>query len=547
MPKHSNSLRQLLLCLPPAIVGAYAILYWCNSHQDLSELYKSLNPYFYRAAMWEADLFTIATKSMGNWWCVAGFLAALTWTVLLWKTPWPPMPKIRLNKNTAGTYSLILVGSILLSLAFNQNITYSSDEVFSALNFAALPIFQTISNYPLPNNHLFFNLINGLLFGWADDLVLTGRVISLFCYLATVCLTWHFLSKWTDAKWLRWPILLVIALQFPVLGFSWQARGYEMVLLFSCLSLGTFVQYFNSGSSKFLPLHAACNMAGIFTLPTYLYWWLGLLLASVLIQIFEKRIDKPYFKWSTLAICGSLILYLPLFSFSGIHSLTANKYVQAESTSHLQFLLNLNKGNYFDGLFSEWFAASTISFWVSLLAVLLPMLLFRKPNGKRHQIILGITFYCIIIAFVFTSTFILRLPYYRNLIAHGYLAILSPIIAVLPYFQSKNGHRFLGAFLLLIAAIFIKKNAHRIPNDLYYYQVSHEFNKNNGIPINIDTLKPIYLDYEQFYWWYVLNKQYPNINSKILWNRPRADYSESQIIQKDSLSHRDQGVYQLIE
>ena len=320
-----------------------------------------------------------------------------------------------------------------------------------------------------------------------------------------------------------------------------------MVLLLSCLSLGTFIQYFNSGSTKFLPLHAACNMAGIFTLPTYLYWWLGLLLASTLIQIFEKRIDKPFLRCSILAICGSLILYLPLLSFSGIHSLTDNKYVQAENTGHLQFLLNLNKGNYFDGLFSEWFAVSTVSFSVGLVAVLLPILLFIKPNGKRHQKLLGIAFYCIVFAFVFTSTFILRLPYYRNLIAHGYLAILIPIIAILPYFQSNYGRRFLGLLLLLIAVVFIKINRPRIPNDLYYYHVSHEFNKNNQIPIKIDASKPIYLDYEQFYWWYVLNKQYPNISLKILPNRPRATYPESQIIQYDSLSHRDQGVYQLIE
>ncbi|MCF8243953.1 MAG: hypothetical protein K9J37_01225 [Saprospiraceae bacterium] len=386
-----------------------------------------------------------------------------------------------------------------------------------------------------------------MLFGWADDLVLTGRLISLFCYMATVFLTWHFLSKWTDAHWLRWPILLVITLQFPALGFSWQARGYEMVLLFSCLSLGTFIHYFNSGSTRFLPLHAACNMAGIFTLPTYLYWWLGLLLAGLMIQFFDKRIDKPYLKWSTLAICGSLILYLPLLSFSGLHSLTDNKYVQAETTGHLDFLLNLNKGNYFDGLFSEWFAASNVSFGVGLIAMLLPILLFKKPNGKRHQKLLGIAFYCIVFAFVFTSTFILRLPYYRNLIAHGYLAILCPIIAVLPYSHSKYGRRFFWVLLLLIAAIFIKMNMPRIPNDLYHYPVSHEFKKNNQIPINIDIPKPIYLDYEQFYWWYVLNKQYPNISLKILPNRPRADNLESQIIQHDSLSHRDKGIYQLVE
>ncbi|MBK9012898.1 MAG: hypothetical protein IPM82_01795 [Saprospiraceae bacterium] len=478
---------------------------------------------------------------------MAALIAALAWSYFFRKTAMPQLPKLNLKKQTVATTALIALGAIFVSFVQNQTTLYTSDEVFSAVNFASLPKFQCISNYALPNNHLFFNAINGTIFSWSNDLVFTGRLISLFCYWATLCLTWFFLKKWTDSRWLSSLILLVLALQFPVLGFSWQARGYELVLLFSCLSLGTFVGYFTKRSPYLLTLHTVCNVVGILTLPTFLYWWLGLLLAGSLVQGFERKPDKPFITSSILGFSASFILYLPLLSFSGIGAVTDNKYVQSENTTHLHFLSHLNERHYFDGLFSEWFCVDNGSVFLGIMGLLLPMLLFAKSSKYRERMVLGVAYYSIGIAFLCMSVFILKLPYYRNMIAHGYLALLVPIIAILPYFRSKYMRPILGALLLIIAAVFAKKNYTRIPNNLYYYDVAHEFKKNKKTKININPLRPIYLDYESFYWWYVLQKKYPGQKLQIKPNRPKSSQPASQIVQHDSLSHTDPGLYQMLD
>ncbi len=547
--------------------------------------YKGINPYFYNAATWESDLFTETVKATGNWWCLAALLAALVWAYFLWKAPMPPMPKLVLKKQSVGAYILLALAGIFVSLIANHHTIYASDEVFSAVNFASLPAFQCFSNYPKPNNHLLFNGINGALFFWCDDLVLTGRLISLFCYFGVLAFTWHFLGKWTASvelskrekineanisckssitspdlgsgqihhssfiihHLLKCLILLVVALQFPVWGFSWQARGYEMVLLCSCLSLGSFMAYFTSRSQHLLPLHIACNMAGMLTLPTYLYWWLGLLLAFVLLQVTERRLDKPYIRSSIMGFAGSLLLYLPLLSFSGLAALADNKYVQSEKTTTWHFLTHLNEHHYFDGLFSEWFCAESSSLIISAVGLLLPVLLFIYPRKNAQRRMLGIVYYSILIAFLCVSVFILKLPFYRNMIAHGYWALLVLVIAIMPCFRSRTMQVVLGIALLVVSAVFAKKNHARLPNSLYYYDVAKAFETNSRIDIKINPTRTIYLDYESFYWWYVLQKKYPAQKLKIETNRPRSSQQESHIMQQDSVAHTDAGVYQLTD
>jgi hypothetical protein len=475
---------------------------------------------------------------------MAALLAAGCWAFFLWKTPLPGLPKFVLKKQNIFAVSCIGLVAVVVSLLVNSGLLYASDEVFSAVNFGSLPSFQAISNYPLPNNHLGFNAINGALFFWSEDLVLTGRLISLACYMAVLGFSWFFLGKWVESIWLKCLILLVVAVQFPVLGFSGQARGYELVLLCSCLSLGSFVAYFSHRSPYALSLHTACNVVGILTLPTYLYWWLGLGLAALLWMVSTRRLDWAFVRSSITGVAASLVLMLPLLTFSGLASLTDNRYVQPAKTSAWHFLTHLNEKHYFNGLFSEWFSSGSASLTIGLICGALPLFLFIYPRQNKERRLLGIAYYSIVFAFLIMSVFMLKLPFYRNLIAHGYLALIVSIIAVLPWFRAKWSQVFFGIALFSIGVLFLQKNNARIPNDLYYYDVKTEFEKTSRIPTSIDVSKPIHLDYESFYWWYVLREKYPEKQLMIEPNRPM---NIQQRIHEDSISAGHRGMYQLLE
>ncbi|MEK7256918.1 MAG: hypothetical protein AAB316_19340, partial [Bacteroidota bacterium] len=250
MKKPTRFFQSFIVFALPFSVAVYSIWYWSSSHGELATWYKNIHPFFYKSEAWETSFFTENVKVTGNWWCAAAMLAAIVWVAIFWKTRLLDLPKITLKKRPVLIYLSIVVAAILLFLVANMRSAYhATDEVFSTLNFAALPTFQTISYYPLPNNHILFNTINGSLF-WVEDMVQSGQIISMICYMATLCFTWFFLQKYVVTAWLRGLILLVLALQFPVWGFSAQARGYELLLLLSCLSLGTFCAYFSTAGNN---------------------------------------------------------------------------------------------------------------------------------------------------------------------------------------------------------------------------------------------------------------------------------------------------------
>lgn len=526
-------------------VGLCSAAYWASSHEDLAIWYKSLNPIFYGSGTWQSEFFTQNTKTTGNWWCLLALCATILAAWFCWK-----MQPLRLklpDLEWADAFALTLIVSLGINARryLHPSTIYTTDEVFSALNFGSLPFFQAISYYPKPNNHPFFNALNGLLFGSFDDLVFTGRMISLACYLGVLAFTFFFLKRWTESLLLRASTVIMVAFQFPIIGFAWQARGYEMVLLCSCLSLGGLLDYFAKRSREGLALHTVANVLGMFVLPSYLYWWAGLLVAGGFVQVWERKFDRSFLKASFIGFTGSLVVYLPLLCFSGLGSLAENKYVEAAKISRFDFIAQLNANHYFDGLFYEWFCASNGALVIGLTAFILPILLFIKPSSSKERQHLAIVYYSMIFAFMLMAVIMLRLPFYRNLIAHGYLILLVPIIALFPFLKNKWSQLIFALATLVASWFFIKTNKPRIPDSLYYYHAQHVLKENKQELINLDLARPIFLDDEAFYWWYVLQEKYPNQPLDIRPNMPKSAFEPSKILPQDTSLHRVEGIFQV--
>ena len=224
-------LWQCAIYAVPLIIAIYSIWYWNSTYEQLIQFYKSLNSTFYNASIWSDKFFTATVKQQGNWWCLIALIAAIVWTVLVRKSKPFVLPKLSLKKNSLIIYSIIIIIGTALSYIANVHLRHGTDEIFSAYNFASLPAFQCLSYYALPNNHILFNFLNGINKFWCDDLVITGRIFSLICYVLTLCITWNFMQKWIQSILLRSFALLLLAVQLPVWGFSSQARGYEFLLL----------------------------------------------------------------------------------------------------------------------------------------------------------------------------------------------------------------------------------------------------------------------------------------------------------------------------
>ncbi len=214
----------------------FSTFYLFASHDHLAHWFIGLNGCFYKQQDWATDFFTPGIKSDGNMYSLIGIAISLPGILYLarrLKTPTSPntfFEKTQRNKDILPM-ALCVVAAIVLWQWGNRQALPAYDEVFSAQNSAGINPFQCIAYYMLPNNHLLFNLINNIIFHFAADKVITGRLISLAVYCGFIVLVYRCFYSLFQNRVLAVLAGIAIALQFFTWGFSFQARGYELYLL----------------------------------------------------------------------------------------------------------------------------------------------------------------------------------------------------------------------------------------------------------------------------------------------------------------------------
>jgi hypothetical protein len=513
-----------------AVLVLAALLYsgWYCSH-DYTELiswWMRLENRFYGSATWTAEVCTPAVYAAGRIWCIVAVASTLlTWATYEWGRRYFPVfaaPR-RTAKHFGPFLMILLLGSILWWLGA-RSCPHATDEVFSAVHFARLPAFQTIAHYALPNNHLFFNLLNGC-FDIQPDTVTPGRVLSGLCYVGTLWMVYGFTSQVFHLAALPARSLVFVmafmAVQFPAWGFGTQARGYSLVLLLGWGSLWAWWQHHAPNRDATHrpphPIATALLLAlSMWTVPTALYWWLGLLLAAAVVQFQERRLDRAWWYAQVLAASCTLLLYLPALTFSGASALAGNKYVAVQSLSMAEFITRFDYLNFWHGIHIEWWALTdeTAHFgWALLLLPFVVVPFLRKaPYLRRLTLLYG----CILIALVAMVLVQRRWPFYRNLGAQGHLALWLVGLCVVHGWAWLEAR--LGKYRMLVAGIFLavggavawvqcRANLKRLPYRLYYYDVPGH-HAAHALPTGtIPAGSRLRLDDASYYWWEPLHTQ----------------------------------------
>jgi hypothetical protein len=522
-------IRRCLVFAVPAVTLFFTWFYLSHTHQELVNWYKGINAGFYKAETWETEFFTETVKLKGDTWCKMAIGISLFWLCVAWMLPSFKLPAFRYDRKTMFEYVVIMALGLLFSAISNWHTLYAFDEVFSAVNFASLPTFQSWSYYILPNNHLFFNMFNHNLFSWSDDLVAGGRIISMTSYILVLLLSWNFLKKWIDQPWMRWIVLISLALQFPVWGFSGQARGYELVLLFSCLSMVCFWGYWMEGKKHLLLPHVVAIVLGMFTLASFLYWMTGLMLASLLMMAGRKKIDWIYVLYMACGMCILFLCYLPFLGFSGLASMTDNQYMKATAATSLEFIPKLfSDGNYYRHLFAEWFCFDLLARFPGYILLLLPLVsLAVKWNNKPYRDLMKL-YVSMLLAFLLVCIVMKNMPFNRNMIAHGYFVWLVLLLVLSTVFKNEKIRKGFFALMLVATVFSTRENYHFMDYGLYYYNVNDKYKSLDSCAFNMEPSSTVYLDNESFYWWYVLRKKFPEHKLQVISNRAafkRQDYA----------------------
>lgn len=426
-----------------AVITTGCLLYLFSGHATLVKWYLGLNNCFYHCQNWSIDFFTPGIKSDGNMYCVITIIVAYGGLFATFK-------KLKAEHKTTSRFKikiafpelliilLLLIITSALWYAGNKNTLPAHDEIFSAFNSAGIHPFQTMSYYMLPNNHVFFNLLNALIFHSSLDKVATGRLISLAAYCSFVIAVFYWFKFIIKKQWLAFFVSIALALQCPVWGFSFQARGYELCLLAGWGMIISLFSYLQTQQKYWLTINVLCCCTGYFCMPSFLYLHAAQLLFVLLYTFLYKPKETSFWKYQFAAAGITYLLYLPLLCFSGLASLAANGYVapmsgfkQRPLGDFLQWMW-MTFQSYVTHIFSN-VHLGTISF--DLVLYLVPLaLLFRRKN--KFSVMFGL-FYVLMWAVFFILVIVMkRLPFERNLIAH-YSITLAGVILVVEWITSS--------------------------------------------------------------------------------------------------------------
>jgi uncharacterized membrane protein len=290
---------------------------------------------------------------------------------------------------------IILLSIIVLGIFFRYAYLWrpmGHDETYTFMAFASRGLRFSITDYHLPNNHVFHTILVNLAFQLFGD---SPAIIRLPAFLAGILIipATYLVGK----QFFSTNIALVsasIVASLPVLiDYSTTARGYTVLTLFTLLivALAAFVK--DHRNLIAWGLLVILSSLGLYTNPTMIYP-IGMVVTWLLLSRLIKDVDKDYGKdyyiylgvSCMLILVTAGILYSPIIFNSGIQSIVGNDVIEALSWSDFYQSVPVRIRN----TWIEW--NRNIPDWISIIAIIgLTASLFvpRLPQKRRIPLIMA--------------------------------------------------------------------------------------------------------------------------------------------------------------
>jgi len=239
--------------------------------------------------------------------------------------------------------NIIMLAAILFRILF-LNYPMRYDESYTVVVFAMRPWLNLISDYSLPNNHIFHTVlvkIAMILFGSAPRSVRMPAFISgILCVPAGYLLARQLYG--------RKPALMsagLIAALPMLISYSTNARGYSQYILFSLVLFSLAIYLSKHANLVGWGLFVLTGAAGFYTVPFMLFpfgavclWILGSALFGETRQAYAGfgRLLKYLISAGLMTGLLTMLVYLPVILIgTGFNSLVGNPFVTPLSYSDL--------------------------------------------------------------------------------------------------------------------------------------------------------------------------------------------------------------------
>jgi hypothetical protein len=272
---------------------------------------------------------------------------------------------------------LTLVGLLAVRLYLLLSLRIGMDEAASLILFLDKGLAGILFYYPLPNNHIFYNLLclplrhlftdpywvmqlPAFLLSMAGSVVLYLALRSVFPFLVAYFGFTGF------------------SFSFLALYYATHGRGYFLLALCSAFAAIALYKIYERKGDQYWLIFLLCTIIGFATIPVFLYPFASLLVFGFAAFVYSRNRQAlvKLFLVTFFAGIATVLLYVPALMASGPHLLFKNDYVQrqpAEVFFQNSWLKLVNLQGTIIG-------QESIGFYLWFLAVLglLFLLVFRK-------------------------------------------------------------------------------------------------------------------------------------------------------------------------
>jgi hypothetical protein len=354
----------------------------------------------------------------------------------------------RYDNGVIRNYMLIVITIIVWQIRNYFYFPFFVDDLASYVYFARNGPLITAVFYPIPNNHIFYNLLSSVATTFINDPLLSTRLISFVSFHMLILVLFVYLYRSFSNKWIAYLAVAICGFFFASSIYSIQGRGYMIFSLFTVSAGISLLKYVETRQALFLVIVIVSSILGAYTVPTFLIPFIGLIAVFLFFSIYrrDKILLQDAFICASCVGIGVFLLYLPTFIFSGIGAITSNKFVVSDSRNDFfTYAFPVASAE----VFSITAGVNTKGWLVLLLLGLLSIPLFKnKQTNARNWFILSFS----ILGSILLYNFVTRSFMPLRVITYASFFVYVSYAIVLAYWIEKIRAKrlvYIGILLLI--------------------------------------------------------------------------------------------------
>jgi len=208
------------------------------------------------------------------------------------------------------------------------------DEAYTVVAFASRPLRYVLMDYHLPNNHVFHTLLVHVAYHLFGDAPWIVRLPAFFASVFLI-LIGFLVGRMLFGRGAAILGASFLALHPRLVAYAAQARGYSITCVQTLVLLGLAVYFKNHKNRTAWFLFALVASLGFYTIPLMLYPF-GAIMIWLLLSWMRGDVDEAYgqeflgylFGVGFLVVFLTILLYTPIFFYSGVDSVIRNGFVE---------------------------------------------------------------------------------------------------------------------------------------------------------------------------------------------------------------------------